>query len=246
MTDVTGDQRLLELLLAKTNDFYPLSEFYNNFTNFQVNEKDFPKTFGFKDTSYRFLENELSDIFEVRIIHSNNAGTQYFFDFLLIFKFAKERGVGETFKDSFYSYLSQNETEVFKTEQKFSNGYKKNICYIVNNQSQFKFLGKGLEDLGPYGIYHYIRETFYQLLKETNNRLNELYNTWYLISKSNFQKGHPVPKNIKSTIDPVGIRLFHANLDQGYQDIDQIIAPREEKIPILHKKFQQPIQQKLF
>ena len=31
------------------------------------------------------------------------------------------------------------------------------------------------------------------------------------------------------TIDPVGIRLFHANLDQGYQDIDQIIAPKEER-----------------
>ena len=55
-----------------------------------------------------------------------------------------------------------------------------------------------------------------------------MYNTWYLISKSNFQKGHPVPKNIKSTIDPVGIRLSHANLDQGYKDIDQVIALREE------------------
>ena len=65
-------------------------------------------------------------------------------------------------------------------------------------------------------------------LKETNNWLNDLYNTWYLISKSNFQKGHPVPKNIKLTIDPVGIRLFYANFDQGYKDIDQIIAPREE------------------
>ena len=31
------------------------------------------------------------------------------------------------------------------------------------------------------------------------------------------------------TIDPVGIRLFHANLDQGYQDIDQFIAPKEER-----------------
>ena len=227
-TDVTGDQRLLELLPAKTNDFYPLSEFYNDFTNFQVNEKDFSKTFGFEDASYRFLENEMSDIFKVHIIHSNNAGTRYFFDFLSVFKFAKERGVGETFKNIIYSYLSQNETEVFTTEQKFSNGYKKNICYIVNNQGQFKFLGKNIEDPGPYGVYHYISEISYQLLKETNSRLNDLYNTWYLISKSNLQKGHPVPKNIKSTIDPVGIRLFHANLDKRYQGIDQIIAPREE------------------
>ena len=115
----------------------------------------------------------------------------------------KERGVGETFVDIFYSYLLQNDTEVFTTEQKFSNGYKKNICYIVNNQGQFKLLGKDIEDLGPYGVYHYISETFYQLLKETNSRLNDLYTTWYHISKSNFQKGHPAPKNIKSTIDPV-------------------------------------------
>ena len=32
LTDVTRDQRLLELLLAKTNNFYSLSEFYNDFT----------------------------------------------------------------------------------------------------------------------------------------------------------------------------------------------------------------------
>ena len=191
-TDVTRDQKLLELLPAKTNDFYPLSQFYNDFTNFQVNEKDFSKTFGFEDTSYRFLESEISDIFKVHIIHSNNAGTQYFFDFFSVFKLARERGVGETFKDIFYlylfqnetergvgetfknifysyllqnetkrgvgetfkdifySYLLQNETEVFTTEEKFSNRFKKNICYIVNNQGQFKFLGKDIEDAGPY------------------------------------------------------------------------------------------------
>ena len=66
-----------------------------------------------------------------------------------------------------------------------------------------------------------------------------MYNKWYLITKSNFQKGHSVPKSIKSTTDPVGIRLLYVNLDQGYQDIDQIIAPREEinlyiKIPTTH------------
>ena len=122
-----------------------------------------------------------------------------------------------------------------KTKQKFlwqnknlATGIRKTSVYIVSNQGQFKFLGKDIEDWGPYGVYHYISETFYQLLKETNSRLNDLYNTWYLISKSNFQKGHLVPKNIKSTIDSVGIRLFHANLNQGYQDIDQIVAPREE------------------
>ena len=56
LTDVTGHLRLLELLPAKMNNFYPLSEFYKDFTNFQVSEKDFSKTLGFEDTSYRFLE----------------------------------------------------------------------------------------------------------------------------------------------------------------------------------------------
>ena len=101
--------------------------------------------------------------------------------------------MGETFKDIFYSCLLQNETEVFMTEEKFSKGYNKSICYIVNDQGQFKFLGKDIEDPGPYGVYHYISKTFYQLLKETNSWLNDLYNKWYLISKSNFQKGHSVP-----------------------------------------------------
>ena len=229
LKDVTGDQRLLGLLPAKTNDFYPLSEFYREFTNFQVNEKDFSKILEIEDTSspYRFSENEILDIFKIHIIHSNDAGTQCFFNFFPVFKFVKERGVSET-KGIFYSCLSQNKTEVFTTEEKFSNGYKKNICDIVNDQGQLKFLGKDIEDPGPYGFYHYFSETFYQLLKETNSRLNDLYNTWYLISKSNFQKGHPVAKIIKSTIDPVGIRLFYANLDQRYQDTKQIIAHREE------------------
>ena len=136
--------------------------------------------------------------------------------------------LSETFKDIFYSYLSQKETEVFTTEEKFSYRYQKNICYTVKYQGQFKFLGKDIKYPGSYGVYHYISETFYHLLKETNSRLNDLYNTWYLISKSNFGKGHPVAKNIKSTIDPVGTKLFYANLEQGYQDFDQIIAPREE------------------
>ena len=123
--------------------------------------------------------------------------------------------MGETFRDTFYSYPLQNKTEVFTTKQKFSNGYQKNISFIVNNQGQFKFLEKDIEDLGPYRVYHYISETFYQVLKETNSRVNNVYNTWYLISKSNFQKGHPVRKNIKSTIDLVGIKLLYVNLDQG-------------------------------
>ena len=154
LADVTGDQRLLELLPAKTNDFYPFSEFYRDFTNFQVNEKDFSKTLGFEDTSYRFSENKISDILRIHIIQSNKAGTQRFFNFLPVFMFVKERGVSEIFRDIFYSYLTQNETEVFTTEEEFSNRYKKNVRYIVNDQGQFKFLGKDIEDPDLYGVYH--------------------------------------------------------------------------------------------
>ena len=90
LTDVTRDQRLLELSPAKTNHFYPLRESYNDFTNFQFNKKYLSKALGFEDRSCRFSENKISDIFKIHIIHSNNEGTQYFFDFLSLFKFAKE------------------------------------------------------------------------------------------------------------------------------------------------------------
>ena len=94
LSDATSDQRLLELLPVKTNYFYPLSKLYKDFTNFQLNEKYFSKTLGFEDMSYRFSENEISNIFKIHIIHSNSAGTQYFFDFFPVFKFAKEKGGG--------------------------------------------------------------------------------------------------------------------------------------------------------
>ena len=101
--------------------------------------------------------------------------------------------MGETFKDIFYSYLLQNDTKVLMTGQKYSNGYKKNICDIVNNQDQFKFLANDIEDPDPYGVYHYISETLYQVLKERNSRLNYLYNTWYLIFKIKLPKMSPGP-----------------------------------------------------
>ena len=91
LTDVTRDQRLLELLPAKTNDFYPLSEFYRDFTNFQVNKKDFSKTLRFEDMSYRFLENEILDIFKIHIIHSKS---QVFNVSLTFFQYSSLRKKG--------------------------------------------------------------------------------------------------------------------------------------------------------
>ena len=142
MTDVTRDQRLLELLPAKMNDFYPLSEFYRDFTNFQVNKKDFSKTLRFEDMSYRFLENEISDIFKIHIIHSKS---QVFNVSLTFFQYSSLRKKGhrkkerkkerETLEDIFYSYLLQNETEVFTIEEKISNRYKKNMLHCQWSRS---------------------------------------------------------------------------------------------------------------
>ena len=70
----------------------------------------------------------------------------------------------------------------------------KKVCYVINDQGQFKFLGKEIADPGVDRVYHYISETFYFLLKESNSKLNELYYTWYLISTSDLEKNHSTAK----------------------------------------------------
>ena len=88
------------------------------------------------------MENEISDIFKIQIIHNNNPGTQYFFDFLPVFKFEKKRGEGETFKDTFYSYLLQNETEVFTTKKNLVTGIRKTSVTLSMIKVNLNFLGK--------------------------------------------------------------------------------------------------------
>ena len=131
LSDVTGDQRLSDLLPAKANDFYHLSEFYKDFTNFQVKGKNFSKTLGFQDTSYRFSENEISDIFKVHVLYTNSAGTQYFFDFLPVFKFSKERGMGESFKEFFTLIYRKTKQKSSKEKKNFKDVSKK---YLLCNQ----------------------------------------------------------------------------------------------------------------
>ena len=127
LTDVTGDEKLLEFLPAKINNFYPLSEFYKDFTNFQVNEKDFSKTLGFEDTSYRFAESKISDIFKIHIMHNNNAGTQCFFDFPPVFNFEKKR-VWVKLLRTFFTHI------YCKTKQKFL-WQKKNLARGITKAS---------------------------------------------------------------------------------------------------------------
>ena len=60
---------------------------------------------------------EISDTFKIHILHIIALQTRYIFDLLLVFKFEKSGGTGQKFKDYFFRYLSENDTEVFTTEK---------------------------------------------------------------------------------------------------------------------------------
>ena len=148
---------------------------------------------------------EISDIFKIHIIHGNTGKTNYQFDYLPVFKSEKEKAVGQDFKDIFYDYLSENNTEVFTKEKEF--GKKRNILYVVNDRGQFRFLDQEIEDSGVYAIYQYVSETIYSLLVNTNKRLNEIHSTWYLIFRTHPLDRHQVSNKVEN-IDQRGVRLF--------------------------------------
>ena len=110
------------------------------FSNFQLENDDFLKTKGFVDSSYQYSEVEITKYFTIDIIHSSVEVIHYYFDFLPVFKYAKARGLGENFGRIFCSYLKENDTDVFTTEEKFGEGKKDKIIYVVNKYSEFKFL----------------------------------------------------------------------------------------------------------
>ena len=74
--------------------------------------------------------------------------------------------------------------------------------------------------------HHYIKETFYSSLLRTQKRLNEIYNTWYSISKAKISNGHPLSKAITS-IDEKGFRRFYCNKNLSEFDGEEFIAPTE-------------------
>ena len=88
-------------------------------------------------------------------------------------------------------------------QEKFSKGKSKAIAYILNKRKQFSIRKAGF-------YHHYVSKTFYSSLLRTQKRLNEIYNTWYSISKANISNGHPLLKAIKN-IDEKGLRLFYCN-----------------------------------
>lgn len=81
-----------------------------------------------------------------------------------VFKFAKEHSLGQNFHEIFYNYLEQNDTNVFTTEEKYFNGKKDNITYVVDWESKFRFLDDEISNTGKYCVDHYISERFYSLL----------------------------------------------------------------------------------
>ena len=178
LTDITGDERLLKLSPERSSDYFILSDFYKEFYNFQFQNGDFVKTKGFVDSAYQYSEVEISKYFSIDIIHSSAEATHYHFDFLPVFKYAKVRGLGENFGRVFYSYLKENNTDVFATEEKYGGCKKDKIIYVVNKYNEFKFLGSRVApSQGPYRVYQYIPETFYNILVNSNTELKNSYGT---------------------------------------------------------------------
>ena len=243
LTDITRDERLLKLLPERSSDYFILSNFYNEFSNFQLENDDFVKTKGFVDSSYQYSEAEITKYFTIDIIHSSVEVIHYHFDFLPIFKYAKARGLGENFGRIFYSYLKENDTDVFTTEEKYGEGKKDKIIYVVNKYSEFKFLGSRVVPYqGPYGIYQYIPETFYNILVKSNKELKNSYSMWHWISKNTLTQGTYYDPINKTTVgrhlvlrrktenltDERGIRLFYAKSGLGYQPLENSLAPIQE------------------
>ena len=142
------------MLPERSFDYFILSDLYNEFSNFQLEKDDFVKTKGFVDSSYQYYEVEITKYLTIDIIHSSVEVIHYCFDFLPVFKYAKARGLGENFGQIFYSYLKENDTHVFTTEEKYGEGKKDKIIYVVNKYREFKFLGsRVVPSQGPYGIY---------------------------------------------------------------------------------------------
>ena len=136
LTNITEDSRLTALLPEKTNKFYPLSDFCDEFTNFKLTEQDFFRSDDFEEKKYRFSDREISDTFKIHILLQ----TRYVFDSLLVFKFAESEGIGQKFNDYFFCYVSENNTEVFTTEKKYHEGKTRNTICLVNETVQFRFL----------------------------------------------------------------------------------------------------------
>ena len=101
-----------------------------------------------------------------------------------VFKYAKEHEIGQSFEDKFYTYLVENNTDFFTTDERYLNGKKEKILYILDKEKNLRFLDKKIQNPGTYGAYHCISECFHSILLNTNSRFLDIYSKFGII----FQK----------------------------------------------------------
>ena len=139
LTNITGDSRLIALPPEKIKEFYILSDFYKEFTNFKLMEQDLFRFDGFKQTKYRFSDREISDTFKIHLLHSNALDTRNVFDLMPVFKSAKSESIGQKFKDHFFCYLLENNIEVFTTEKKIMKEKLEILYTLLTRQDNLNF-----------------------------------------------------------------------------------------------------------
>ena len=177
--------------------------FTNNSLNLNQQGRDFIKLYGLESQYYKYSDYEITDLFLIHILHSNDEQTYYNFDFLRAFKFAKETGLGQNFNEIFYNSLKQNDTNLFTREEN--------------------------SNPGKYGVYCYISQSICSILLSTDSHINEICNTWYKISKNNVLNVHPPSWKVPSQqfVERV-VRLFYGNKGLGKLDIEFMLTPRSE------------------
>ena len=77
--------------------------------------------------------------------------------------------------------------------------------------------------------------------------MNEIFSTWCHIPKNTLLNGHITLKNFQSLqrIDQRGVRLLYCRFGQGYQNLGEIHAPREE-IKICSRNINNPVNKIFF
>ena len=125
-----------------------------------------------------------------------------------MFKYFKNRGLGQKFEQVFYSYLHENNTTVFTTKEKYDAGKKEFILYIVFLDGTYEFLNDKI--VPKQGRTHqYISEVFYSNLGKKDRN----FYFFHPISVNTlFNENHPLIKGRKKDVtDERGVRLLYAN-----------------------------------
>ena len=109
LTDVTGDERLLALLPPKNSNYYSLSNFYKEFTDFDLTHKDL------KNMNSTMLKLTIF-FFSIYCIATKTKRITIL-TFLPVFKYANEHGIEQSFEDTFRTTLRRT-TLMFLLQRK--------------------------------------------------------------------------------------------------------------------------------